>query len=227
MAHLRNKIKRELLINGYLREQEKTLKLYAIIPAPIYKIIFEFQRLLEIWNKKLSHKDFKITNDGENAKLVGIQNWTNKTIYGDHVVKYGDNFVWNIKLNKGNDCVLVVGLIQNNFQLMQQQKTSSNWYRSDGYALGCQGGFFGFGSCIRKYCDKKILVNQGDVMEMRFNWKKSSFHFIANGMDLGNALSNPDGSVNKVTDDEKVEFRFALTVQKGENMEIMIQGQEM
>lgn len=51
-----------------IKEQETMNKLSSVIPTSIYEIIFEFQLLIETWNKELSHTDYELMNDYENAQ---------------------------------------------------------------------------------------------------------------------------------------------------------------
>ena len=182
--------------------------------------------MIEIWNKELSHIDYEITNDGQIAMLNSS---SYKTIYGDQVIKYVANFGWNVKILEADKPITsVLGLIPNDSERMEECKNESSWYKLEnnykcsGYALGCSGGYFGVDSCCRYYCDSNIFTKQGDVLELRLNWHESSLHYIINGKDLGNALQNKDGNMNKITD-KNAEFRVAFCMY-GANAKIMIEG---
>lgn len=126
---------------------------------------------------------------------------------------------------------------------MERCKTNINWYARDkfndtneitGYALNTQNGFFVSGPTIRNYCHSKFYGKQGDIIQLKFNWKQPSLHYIVNGKDLGNALMDNEGTLNKVSESQTAEYRFAIcilpTKDKGwrsyNSVQLNIEGQE-
>ena len=101
-----------LLVNGYIRENEKSLKLSKFIPKPIITIVFEFQLPIDKWCNKLSCETVNISNDQIIAE-VGIQ-FNTFNIFGDHVVKYEEVFVWNRQILKGKRFSLAIGIAPEN-----------------------------------------------------------------------------------------------------------------
>ena len=88
--------KRVLLVDGYIKEHEKLLQLSNIIPTSIYSIIFEYQLLVETWNKELSDSSATISDDRSiihipsttaHSSVYSI-NPTYRYIFGDHTVKW-------------------------------------------------------------------------------------------------------------------------------------------
>ena len=69
----------------------------------------------------------EVINDGERLKLSHITKPV--TMFGDHIVKYGENFVWILKLNKYNSssCNVIFGLIPNQQKLMTILKLQMNY----------------------------------------------------------------------------------------------------
>ena len=118
-----SKRRRVSLVDGYIREQEEILKLSQIVPKSINIIIFEFQLLLEKWNKKWSNSKINIIDDGSIAEM-GANRY--QTVYGDHIVKYGESFVWNLEITTGEKCNLFIGIIPNHEQILTQYKASYN-----------------------------------------------------------------------------------------------------
>ena len=58
------KWKNDLLVDGYLREQEKLSHVSNNIPTSIDCIIFEYQLYVTTWNKQLSDGSVGISDDG-------------------------------------------------------------------------------------------------------------------------------------------------------------------
>ena len=213
MASL-TKERRVLLVDGYIRKLEKILDLSNIIPFSINSIIFEFQLLVERWNKEWSNSKVNIMDDGDIAEINVSRE---VTVYGDYIVKYGENFMWNVEIIKGEktiDCSFWLGLTPNKEKLLKQYEHSFDWYYQGGYVWEASSGFFGYdnGKAAR-YSDKSSIYkfkNEGDKVQIRFNWKDSSLHYIVNGKDFGNALET--GQCGLVTTDKDAEFRLAVCI---------------
>ena len=215
MAALSTKNK-VLLVDGYIREHEEILKLSNIIPRSINSIIFEFQLLIETWNRKWSNSNIEIIDDDNTAEMsVG----KHQTVHGDHVVKCGEKFVWNLEIIKGENCSLFIGITPNDEEILIENKTSFKWYRKGGY-LWKNSGRFGFDRTSRHYGKMNKFKQKGDKLKIRFDWKENSLHYIANGEDFGNALDIQD--CKELTSDDKAEFRFALCYRRGKDVAIKI-----
>ena len=91
--------KTELLVDGYIREHEKILKLSNIIPQAINFIIFQFQLLFEKWNTEFSNSNVNIIDDGSIAESK-FNGWV--TFYGSHIVKYREECIWNLEITDGD-----------------------------------------------------------------------------------------------------------------------------
>ena len=202
---------RVLLVDGYIREHEKKLSLSNIIPKSINSIIFEFQLLIEKWSKKWSHPKANIIDDGSTFEGERDEIYSFYfSAFGDHIVKYGDNFVWNIEITKGGDGFLGLGLIPNNEGILTKCQGDYAIHQKGGYLWSVNTGYFGYDGQIRKVFDRLWSLQKGDMFTVKFNWKESSLHCFANGKDLGNAFDAKD--CNGITTDENAEFRFAVTL---------------
>ena len=104
------------------------------------------------------------------------------------MVKYGGRFVWNLEIIKCKDFYLHTGIIPNEENVLTENKTAFVWYRQGWYIWNLINGTFGslHGSWI--YSKGKKLVKEGDILQIKFDWKENSLHYIANGEDLWNAL---------------------------------------
>ena len=218
-----------LKVDGYIREQEKLLHLSNIIPTSVYAIIFEFQLLVEKWNKEFSSSNAIITND---ESYVDIANDAFSCIFGSHNVKYGESFQWTLKVVKydGKECFkCAVGVIPNKKELLtiKNKYSSSEWSRKGGYTFSAVNGFVQFGVEDNEYCHQEdVFGNQGDVLQIRFNWKESTLHFITNGNDLGNCLVTWKGKKVEIPNDKQLEYRLGVCVKYANGAKIMIEGRE-
>ena len=223
--------RRQLLVDGYIKEQEQLLKLSNIIPTGIYAIIFEYQLLVEKWNKEYSNSAFTISDDEIVAKIAKASKQI--TVYGDHVVNYGDSFEWKLKLLNADSCSIVLGLIRcDDEDILKKYQTGYLWYYNNGWALGGTSGWFGFDNGdSRPYCQQYIFNEQGDTVKIRFNWKESSLYFIGddNIEEAKNAfeVTKNNNKRVKVSDDENAKYRLAVCVLYGSNVEMSVEGEQL
>lgn len=223
-----NKARRELLVNGYVRQQENQYNLSNIIPDSIYVIIFQFQLLIEIWNKELSKSRAQFSDD---CCIVTIPGKTDAsscvTLYGDHIVKYGDNFEWRLTLleQKRKEPNFVLGLIPNKIELLTKYKSEYLWYKESS-----NGGAFGFGTMTgqvghraksHSYSAKNVFSKEGDVLEMKLNWKDSVISFTTNGKNWGNMLGDNRW---KLPQDTEMEYCLIFSIIYANDIKLMIEG---
>ena len=201
------KQKRILLVDGYIRHHEKILKLSHIIPASINFIIYEYQLSIERWSKKWSNSNLNIVDDNMIAKMKFNKDEKRCfTVYGEHIVKYGENFIWNLEIISGVNLALYIGLIPNENEVLIESQSDCMWHEKCGYVWWSGlGWFLSKNTLNEEYSDVRSFANKGDILQIRFNWKQNSLSYIANGKDFGNALYE-----KKLTTDEKAEFRFAV-----------------
>ena len=201
-------------MDGYIKEQEKILNLSSIVPKGIYLIIFEFQLYVEIWNKSLSNSAVNIIENGSIAEIKK-SSAANLTFYGDQVVKYGDEFEWNLKLIDGDNVNIVVGLILNKTYVLERYLSSFGWYKENGYAYGTKSRYFAYYGGSRTHShpyapENALFVEKGDTMKIKFVWKETecSLNYIINGIDAGNAISTDESKrgLNNKTN----EYRLAV-----------------
>ena len=207
--------KRVLLVDGYIRQHEKILNLSSIVPISINSIIFDFQLLLEKWSTKWSNSAVNIIRDASIAemKYIAETNWFfNKriTFYGDHVVKYGESFVWNLEIIKGENCKLSLGITLNKPEILIGCQHSHDWYFYGGYVWEASSGYFGYDNGrYDKYSNPAItsefkFISKGVKLQIKFNWKENLLKYIVNGHDHGNALTT--GTCGELKNDETHEF---------------------
>ena len=208
--------KRVLLVDGYIRQHEKLLKLSNIVPKSINAIIFDFQQLIEKWSREWSNSKVNIIDDGSIAEIT--KDWDGAhpsyiTFYGDHIVKYGEKFIWNIEIIKGEDCMLEIGITPNEEEILNKNKSNYNWYMEGGYIWEVKSGYFGYDQEACSYSSRIKCPRKGDKFQMNFDWKQNSLHFSANGEDFGNALKMKN--CENLTNDETAEFRLAFSIALG------------
>ena len=189
--------------------------------------------MIETWNKQLSDEKVHISDDGS---CVDIVNDELSAIFGAHIVKYGDAFQWELKLNKTDskienfpsNFICCVGLVPNKEDLLKikHEDHLSQWDKN-GYILSAINGGIYFDDMRKEYCTSNSFTNDGDILQIKFNWNKSTLHFISNGKDFGNCMVTLQGETAKFTDDKQAEFRLAICVLNGKGAAIMIQGQEI
>ena len=197
---------RVILVDGYLREYEKKLNLSSIIPKSINSIIFEFQTLTAKWNKKWSSSKVKLIDDGTIAIIEN--NFDDHTIYGDQIVKYAQNFVWNLEIIKGTIMDIAIGISPNKEEILRAHRHDYGFWLKGGYIWEVFSGRVAFNGHTRKIADRKRDVTEADKFNVIFNWKESIFRFIFNGTDLGNVFDITD--LDQISKDS--EFRFAVNV---------------
>ena len=217
------KIKKVLLVHGYIRKQEKLLKLSNVIPASIYPIIFEYQLCVETWNKDLGHLFAKISDDGSCIEMESAgKEW--KFAFGSHIVKQNDAFKWTLKIAKGVvDPNLIVGLLPNEDDLLNTKDNEPfmlmcKWMVR-AYVFSVVGGtFLTSTSSNYTYADDKSFAKEGDTLQIDLNWNEGTLHFITNGRDWGNAL------VDDIRIEEDVkELRLGIClVESDENIKLLI-----
>ena len=226
---LSSKQRRVLLVDGYIREQEILLSLSNIIPTSIYSIIFEFQLLVETWNKEYSSSNAIVSDDGS---CIDIANDAFCCNFGSHIVKYGDCFQWTLKVVKygGRECFkCAIGLIpdKNDLLTIKNENAMRKWPQKGGYMFSAVNGCIQFGNENNAYCkEENVFGNEGDILQIKFNGKESTLHFITNGNDLGNCLVTWKGEKVEISNNEQLEYRLGICVKCANGAKIMIEGEE-
>ena len=213
MASL-SKRKRILLVDGYIREHENKLQLSNIIPNSINSVIFEFQLLIEKWNKQWSNPMVNIIDDDQ--CIVEIENngteddfYVYHTVYGDHVAKYGENFLWKLEIIKGKNCDLSIGIIPNREEVLVAKQSTYTWFENGGYLWDGRSGMFAYEEKAKVYSKKNT-----------FSKKRDSLHYIVNDEDYRNALKIED--CTGISNDNGTEFRLAVCLGSADTDEAVI-----
>ena len=174
-----NRIKTDILIYGYLRQEIE--KLYKIlIPSEIKQLCFEywFINICDEWDIKLcKHKSIEF--NGQTVRCIDPVSPRN--IYGCHCVSSGE-FVWKLNLKKVGIKGIIIGIVEHD----QCEK-----YLDDGYYVAG-----GYGACwyskngilydsSRKF--KKFANDFKDVMienvyvEIKIDMNETSLYFAIDG----------------------------------------------
>ena len=133
------------------------------------------------------------------------------SIYGDHIVKYGEKFVWNIEITKkSGDCHLGMGIIPNKEDLLMEYQENSAIHRKGGYLWAPTTGYFLHDGTMNKVFEGIWCLKTGDKFKIEFNWKESLLQYSFNGKDLGNALK--EGNCKGITTEKTAEFRLFVTI---------------
>ena len=211
--------KRELLVDGFIREQENSLRLSNIIPKSINLIIFEFQLLVDIWNKKWSHPKVNINDNRSIVEISKDDTFDDfPTIYGDHIVKYDDSFSWHLEIIKGKDCKSLIGIMPNKEEILSKYNANQLYNHVGVYLWAVPSGYIFHNATASKYSRGKSFCQKGDQLEIKFNWKQNILQYIFNGEDFGNALD-----VCSIQEkDQSAEFRLAICVKPSQDNDIAI-----
>ena len=185
----------DLLVYGYVREQEKILNLYSMIPTEIYSVIFEYELFTVSWNKEISHNEWKILNYGTTAQIYKKtasdgERSLRRTVYGDTIVKSGENFSSTLTITHGENVDLLVGLIPNKPRLLKKCTENFIWYKNGGYAFASLSGIFLGEGVIMPYASRELFSKTNDQLQIKFDWKENSLHYIVNECDFGNAVKD-------------------------------------
>ena len=210
-----------LLVDGYIKEHEKLLMLSNIIPTSIYAIIFEYQLLVDTWNKELSHSKSKISDNGSCLELFEETVPGYKYIFGTHCIKYGDNFQWTLEIIQGSKLALVLAVIPNNQRLttIDESKSTEDGLPADflrwdenGYLWAVSTGYFGYKGKPRKWTGQETFANTGDIVKVGVNWMDSLLHIIVNNQDLGTC--DKEKWIEDCHDDKEKDFLLGLIILK-------------
>ena len=188
MATSKNR-RRELLVAGYVRNLETLLTIN--VPIEITDIIYLYQRLLDTWNRKYSHKDITID---ENAGIMKINVAEHVTAYGTLVVSKGV-FKWKIKIlstDEGTNAPSWIGIVEDDESLLQRYYNNSNWDHNGCQLCGGSGSLYSKQVGIIKNAMNYNCrwSEQGDVLEMTLDLDQQKLSFVVNGEDFGVRFEN-------------------------------------
>ena len=222
---LSSKKRKVLLVDGYVREQEKLLKLSKVIPKPINAVIFEYQLLFEAWNKELSDPKTTISDDGG---CIELNEDARYVFFGTHILKYADSFEWTLKIMESVPCAssdiyMFIGLIPANKNM--NGKNPFSWHDDGGLAWLPLTGYIGCDKKTFPFSKSHIFEKKGDILQITYN-SNESIYFTVNGQDLGNCLINKEEH-HKITEDKDAEFRFVINVCGAKQLKMMIDGREL
>ena len=186
-----------LLISGYIREQEKELKLYMIIPTGIARIILIFYPVLLFKFGDFNKGQFQINDD--KTILTGQPNW--KGTCNGHLV-YADLGQFNdIGLNEGihlwsiqnlandhNGCFLSIGVTTaKSYKLINEWKREDNafglyvdsTFGSSNYEHWIDQGF-------NSYWKGYSFWKENQVMTIKLNCNDWSVTYYQDGIQVKN-----------------------------------------
>ena len=161
-------VKIELLICGYLREEENALKLYMNIPMGIAKIMHELYPLLLFTFGDYKHNAFKISNKG--MMIQGnIENCSGYVVYANlgRFSNTGFNegiHLWSVKLLAGKTgaragCYASIGVTtEKNEKVLDRKPRNDNENDWPSFWITDKGCNSYFNGCLEWVKDKVITV---------------------------------------------------------------------
>ena len=144
-------------------------------------MIVEFAKLHEKFDKKLSHKDLFIADDGLSGRsdsgIDWMYNW--KTLVGIYVAKPGGRYVWKIKLTEGK--YIGIGIVSN--EAVESELKEYWWGKKQGYIWYAKTGTTNFapGNKIAYGCNSV----ENDEITMSLDLNKYEISYMINDKDLG------------------------------------------
>ena len=220
------KRKKVLLVDGYIREHEKSLTLSNVIPKSIISIIFEFQLLFEAWDKTISNRYAVISDDGSSFVMESISMHFSPAIIGTRIIKFGESFEWRLKILKAtNKCDVYIGLVPNKKDLMCHYEGGPGWMSRGGLIWMAKSGCRCYNDSIKSWSNIELFGKEGDVLQIKFIWDEiSTLNYIINGEDLGNMLLTEDGQIAKIKCEQDVGFRLGISAYFwGQYVKIMVE----
>ena len=113
--------KQELLVWGYLRQMEKSLKIENI-PVELNGIVYLYHKICDEWSRKCSSSDFQI---GDIESIIECSKESSlSTAFGKSVIVNGI-FVWKIEIISWNpspseDAELFIGIVEDNDEHLER-----------------------------------------------------------------------------------------------------------
>ena len=184
--------KRELLVAGYVRNVETIHKIKSV-PIEINDIIYLYQRLLDVWNKKYSNEGVVID---ESTGIMSVNSEEDVTAYGSIIVSK-DVFKWRIKLVSvgENDIVTpsFIGIIENEEALLMRYQDRFHWDRNGCQLCGGSGSLYSSMPGILKPLHGNYQCRwkkQDDILEMTLDLNEHTLSYKVNDTDFGVAFKN-------------------------------------
>ena len=84
-------INKELLVYGYIHENEKYLNI--LVPLGIIELIYNFSKFFDVWNTKFVAKSLIIDTKENIIEQTGR---STRTAFGTHIAKKGEVCIWNL-----------------------------------------------------------------------------------------------------------------------------------
>lgn len=200
--------KEVLLVAGYIRN----IDIKKIIPDVIKDEIYKYQKLMyDKWDKKYSHQDMIIDDDGTNDVSILTYSTVNALrAYGSQVIDHGI-FTWKIKIISTGDwnpysTEANIGIIEDNEKVLTQDQEDEDWFETEhGYQFDSGNGAVytsnKFAEIIRGASKYQREFKSNDIFEMTLNLEERTLSFNINKC----------GSWTAVRNIAKVNYRLIMT----------------
>ena len=181
----------EFLVWGFIRNIERAIKGYHLIPSDIYHLIYIHQ-MFDRWNAKYETKNNKIDVTRSIISITG-----DDTAFGTYAISRGV-FTWRVIIISSiswmrgsmNGSKPHIGIIEDNDKYISQFRYDSDW-DDYGYKL-CAGD--GSLYSYSKRQDKTIIDclwnKEGDILEMMLDLNERTLSFKINNKDFGILFRN-------------------------------------
>ena len=218
---LSSKQKKVLLVDGYIREQEKLLNLSHVIPKPINAVIFEYQLLVETWNKELSDSNATISDDG-GCININCSSQSKILFAGTHIVKCGEHFEWTLKImeivkSRTYGMSMFIGLLPE--EHLPNSMRPARWFQKGGMGWLTWTGFVGCENKTWPFSESRLFEKKGDVLNIQYN-SNGSIDFTANGQKVGINKKQV-----KITPNKDTGLRLLIHVSGVKHLKMMVDGQ--
>ena len=225
-----SKFRKVLLVDGYMREHEKVLNLSNIIPNTINVIIFEYQLLIDTWDKKMSNPAAIISEDGLSFEFGLDKPKFCQGIIGTHIVKYGESFEWTLKILEfnGEKLNIVIGLVPNKESVLKHEGGAAYWNHNGAFIYLPLSGNRAYNKKLKTgWVDEKLFGKPGDVLQIKFEWNKESLpalYFIPNGKNLGNFFVDTERKTIEIPNDKQIGYRMGVSVLVAKRVKIEMES---
>eukprot|EP01083_Nonionella_stella_P081658 225067_1 len=177
----------ELLVSGFCRDVETKHKLFCNLASVLMDIIVVYTGHCDTWSNEYNRTDVMITN----STVATLLKHSTHTIYGNHVLIYGQNYKWTVKIKatkQSNECILI-GLIKNEPQTLKRFELNGYWANN-----GRKNKGFLFDGSMMMISPPKVgtyygsvFGKEGDTITLEVD--NYTIRFIINDVDHGIAFN--------------------------------------
>ena len=184
-----NRIETDILVCGYIREKSEQYRLS--IPGDINSICFLFWliKVCDQWDSKYASKYIKI--DGHVVESIKDVQYT--SVYGCHCIDKGTH-TWEMEVNQIGGQFLLIGLIEDEPNILEKSKKSAEYVRGHGCVLYINDGKFYRGSTTsgNPYISTSVFGSKNYRIQMTLDMDNHKLCYAVNGKDYGVATNELD-----------------------------------